>query len=218
MPLRALERLALQNQFDFGLDSFYLLKRQVRWTGSGLLCRHGYNDVESTQRIYHHPGNHPVGYRAVRAVRTVRNGSERCESAVTGAKYWSKLLWAKVNGAVSVLRVCFEQKNPMSFEKDRRTFLTSAAAATTVAGTSAAEAAARPPVVGIQIGSDSFLDEGMEKVLDILQEKTAVNTLFSPHLPMGTESGVVTCRPEKRGLYRCGASPEQWRESGETGA
>jgi hypothetical protein len=102
----------------------------------------------------------------------------------------------------------------MSFEMDRRTFLSSVAAATTVTGTSAA---ARPPVVGIQIGFDSFLHEGTEMVLDIFQERTAVNTLFSLRLPMATESGVVTCRPEKRGLYRCGTSPEQWRESGETG-
>src|SRR5260370_5505555 len=32
--------------------------------------------------------------------------------------------------------------------------------------------------IGIQIGSISFLDEGTERVLDILQEKACVNTLF----------------------------------------
>ena len=32
--------------------------------------------------------------------------------------------------------------------------------------------------VGIQIGSVSFLDEGTEKVIDVLQEKACVNTLF----------------------------------------
>lgn len=31
---------------------------------------------------------------------------------------------------------------------------------------------------GIQVGPDSFVDEGTEKVLDILQEKGAVNTIF----------------------------------------
>ncbi len=31
---------------------------------------------------------------------------------------------------------------------------------------------------GVQIGADSFADEGTEKVLDILQEKGAVNTLY----------------------------------------
>jgi len=38
--------------------------------------------------------------------------------------------------------------------------------------------AAKDQVIGIQIGSISFLDEGTEKVLDILQEKACVNTLF----------------------------------------
>ena len=33
-------------------------------------------------------------------------------------------------------------------------------------------------MIGMQIGSVSFLDEGAEKVLDILQERAAVNTLF----------------------------------------
>jgi hypothetical protein len=34
------------------------------------------------------------------------------------------------------------------------------------------------PTIGIQIGSISFLDEGIEKVLDTLQEKACVNALF----------------------------------------
>jgi hypothetical protein len=66
----------------------------------------------------------------------------------------------------------------MGNEIDRRTFLTAAGGAAIAAGTGMAEAAAKPPVIGIQIGSISFLDEGTEKVLDILQEKAAVNTLF----------------------------------------
>jgi hypothetical protein len=33
-------------------------------------------------------------------------------------------------------------------------------------------------MIGLQVGSVSFLDEGTEKVLDIVQEKGAVNTLF----------------------------------------
>ncbi|MDR1403802.1 MAG: hypothetical protein LBJ60_08900 [Tannerellaceae bacterium] len=33
-------------------------------------------------------------------------------------------------------------------------------------------------VIGIQIGAESFMDEGVEQVLDILQEKGAVNTLY----------------------------------------
>src|SRR6476469_395813 len=32
--------------------------------------------------------------------------------------------------------------------------------------------------IGIQIGPDSFVDEGTDKVLDILQQRGAVNTLY----------------------------------------
>lgn len=35
-----------------------------------------------------------------------------------------------------------------------------------------------PKVIGIQIGTESFVDEGIEQVLDILQEKGAINTLY----------------------------------------
>ena len=34
------------------------------------------------------------------------------------------------------------------------------------------------PFVGIQIGAISFVDEGVEQVLDILQEKAGVNALL----------------------------------------
>ena len=34
------------------------------------------------------------------------------------------------------------------------------------------------PTIGIQIGPDSFVDEGTDKVLDILQKRGAVNTLY----------------------------------------
>jgi hypothetical protein len=72
---------------------------------------------------------------------------------------------------------------------DRREFLavtaTSAAALTAgllpTEGTAAEEptkSASSNQTIGIQIGSISFLDEGTEKVLDILQELGRVNTLF----------------------------------------
>ena len=32
--------------------------------------------------------------------------------------------------------------------------------------------------IGIQIGPDSFVDEGTNKVLDILQERAAINTIY----------------------------------------
>lgn len=42
----------------------------------------------------------------------------------------------------------------------------------------AAGAPQQPRTIGIQLGAVSFVDEGTEKVLDILQERGAVNTLF----------------------------------------
>lgn len=42
------------------------------------------------------------------------------------------------------------------------------------------------PIIGIQIDAVSFLDEGTEKVLDILQEKACVNTLFMGSFSYGT--------------------------------
>jgi hypothetical protein len=63
---------------------------------------------------------------------------------------------------------------------DRREFLESSALLTggallqRVAGTSAAS----PPMIGLQVGAVSFVDEGTGKVLDNLQEMGAVNTIF----------------------------------------
>lgn len=65
----------------------------------------------------------------------------------------------------------------------RRNFLKSTAMLTAAAflppGIRAApEPAKQHRLVGIQVGAVSFLDEGAEQVLDILQERGAVNTLF----------------------------------------
>src|SRR5436309_14980905 len=38
--------------------------------------------------------------------------------------------------------------------------------------------AADPPMIGIQVGAVSFVDEGTDKVLDGFQELAAINTLF----------------------------------------
>lgn len=59
----------------------------------------------------------------------------------------------------------------------------------------AASTGGRPPLkgtYGIQIGADSFVDEGTEKVLDVLQEKGAVNTLY---LSTFTYDRGITGRP-----------------------
>src|SRR5258708_409815 len=61
----------------------------------------------------------------------------------------------------------------------RRGFLNSVAPAVAAANSGLAQPAlAKQQTIGIQIGSISFLDEGTEKVLDILQEQGRVNTLF----------------------------------------
>src|SRR5579864_3680687 len=58
---------------------------------------------------------------------------------------------------------------------DRRNFIKTSGAAS-----AAALAAAQQPrkMIGIQVGAISFLDEGVEKVLDIFQDRASVNTLF----------------------------------------
>src|SRR6266404_468745 len=58
---------------------------------------------------------------------------------------------------------------------DRRQFLKAAAFAPALAQ---AAPAATNKMIGMQVGSISFIDEGTEKVLDILEERGAVNTLF----------------------------------------
>src|SRR6185369_15300151 len=42
----------------------------------------------------------------------------------------------------------------------------------------AAETSPTPKSIGMQIGAVSFVDEGVEPVLDFLQNKGAINTLF----------------------------------------
>ncbi|MGB8537564.1 MAG: twin-arginine translocation signal domain-containing protein [Acidobacteriaceae bacterium] len=90
---------------------------------------------------------------------------------------------------------------------DRRKFLAAAGSAVAALGTGFAQPlhglhnmpdgepsveqaapSTRPekPVIGIQIDAISFLDEGTEKVLDILQEKGGVNTLFMGAFSYGT--------------------------------
>jgi hypothetical protein len=74
--------------------------------------------------------------------------------------------------------------NPSDFT--RREFLrttATAVAATAVGpaimpGTARAAASPADKMIGVQVGAVSFLDEGTEQVLDILQERGAVNTLF----------------------------------------
>src|SRR2546422_5822114 len=55
----------------------------------------------------------------------------------------------------------------------RRNFIQGA----TMAGASA-QIPAQRKMIGIQVGAISFLDEGVEQVLDIFQQRAYVNTLF----------------------------------------
>src|SRR6202021_1887464 len=65
---------------------------------------------------------------------------------------------------------------------DRRSFIQSAAApavAAAIPGSHAFAAATNSqPMGGMQVGAVSFVDEGVEKVLDVFQQDGAVNTLF----------------------------------------
>src|SRR5438046_6930889 len=63
----------------------------------------------------------------------------------------------------------------------RRDFLkaaTAAAIAPTIAEALAAVPQKPARMIGIQVGAVSFFDEGVEQVLDIFQERGAVNTIF----------------------------------------
>src|SRR6185312_6725205 len=61
--------------------------------------------------------------------------------------------------------------------KTRRDFL-AASASLLAASQAAAQSGRKDRMIGIQIGAVSFVDEGVEPVLDILQSKGGVNTLF----------------------------------------
>src|ERR1700743_1416172 len=64
---------------------------------------------------------------------------------------------------------------------DRRTFISRASAAalaTAVPASRGAETAVTSKMIGIQVGAVSFVDEGVEKVLDEFEDQAAVNTLF----------------------------------------
>src|SRR5580698_7282158 len=58
---------------------------------------------------------------------------------------------------------------------DRRSFFQTAAAALAAAQSSPA---APKKMIGIQVGAVSFVDEGVEKVLDEFQRDASINTLF----------------------------------------
>jgi len=69
----------------------------------------------------------------------------------------------------------------MRLDVNRREFLKIATGAGAALGLPASEDTAvssSSKMIGIQVGAISFVDEGTEKVLDVLQERACVNTLF----------------------------------------
>jgi hypothetical protein len=64
-------------------------------------------------------------------------------------------------------------------DMDRREFMKVAAGAgAALAMPGVGHTAVSSKMIGIQVGAVSFVDEGTEKVLDVLQERGGVNTLF----------------------------------------
>jgi hypothetical protein len=78
----------------------------------------------------------------------------------------------------------------------RREFLKTTAAAALIPAVARAATAAPERMVGIQVGAVSFLDEGTERVLDIVQERGAVNTLFVASFSHGRGTGGRQVRRE----------------------
>jgi hypothetical protein len=67
----------------------------------------------------------------------------------------------------------------LTLDVNRREFLKIAAGAgATLAMPTSGHTAVSSKMIGIQVGAVSFVDEGTEKVLDVLQERACVNTLF----------------------------------------
>lgn len=105
-----------------------------------------------------------------------------------------------------------KQTRPNATSNSRRGFLKNSAALATLAtagpfaGLSIVNAAEPSPesgqIIGIQVGPDSFVDEGTEKVLDIFQKRGAVNTIF---LTTFTHGQGLAGRQTKETLHDHGA-------------
>ena len=64
---------------------------------------------------------------------------------------------------------------------NRRDFLKSGIAGLSAAAlsqTAVAQSGKSDKMIGIQVGAVSFVDEGIEQVLDIFQQRAGINTLF----------------------------------------
>ena len=63
-------------------------------------------------------------------------------------------------------------------KQNRREFLYTSAAALAAARNATSQFVQKRKMIGIQVGAVSFVDEGVDPVLDVLQQKADVNTLF----------------------------------------
>ena len=82
-------------------------------------------------------------------------------------------------------RTLIEKINLGAASPSRRIFLKNSAAAAAAIGSAPlafaaqqSESGAKEKMIGIQIGAASFFDEGVDEVLDIVQKRGAVNTVF----------------------------------------
>src|SRR5512147_85586 len=65
-----------------------------------------------------------------------------------------------------------------NIEVDRRGFLKTAAGLAAGPAISAQSGGDGKKMIGIQVGAVSFIDEGVEQVLDVFQQRAFINTLF----------------------------------------
>src|ERR1700751_5355508 len=79
----------------------------------------------------------------------------------------------------------------MTSDVNRREFLKIAAGAGASLAIPSPGATVSAKMIGIQVGAVSFVDEGTEKVLDVLQERGGVNTLFLAVFTYGDRKSVV---------------------------
>src|ERR1051326_549885 len=103
-----------------------------------------------------------------------------------GPGRWASCSLVSASSSLRFTRLFSRNVSDSEYTKDdtvpnmnRRNFLQSASAAAVAA---AQNASAAPPasskMIGIQVGAVSFVDEGVEKVLDEFQQDASVNTLF----------------------------------------
>src|ERR1035438_5211961 len=74
----------------------------------------------------------------------------------------------------------------LNVDVNRREFLRiTAGAGAALAMPTSGHTVVRSKMIGIQVGAVSFVDEGTEKVLDVLQDRACVNPLFLAVFPYG---------------------------------